>query len=384
MRNTAAKLTIVPAAVLLLVVPRLASAQSGKLTYKGSISRDSLKTVVSISVSPDGRFLYAVGYNANAVTAFRRDPKTGGLKHVQTFEDRKLLAGVVSIRLSPDGKLAAATSFRSHSVALFSRDAKSGKLRLFDLLRNGKREAADLNFVIDAAFSPDARFIYAVADQSAAVVTLRVVGGKLLRFEGSEKGRDACFKGARGIAVSPDGRFVYVTSHRADTLTVLSRDPKTGKIAVKQVLKNGVGGTEGLQGAFSVACSPDGRFVYTSSGRFRGKTALSTFKRSAGGALAFVESLTDLAGFQGGNEIVVSPDGKHVYVCGSKSSSMAVLKRDPKSGRLTPLQTLKNKVDGKLGSVGGQAISPDGRFLYAAAEADGAISVYERKASAGK
>lgn len=370
---------IVVASLLSSVISPFASAQSGKLAFKEAIARDSLKTVVAIAISPDGKFAYAAGYNANAVTAFKRDPKTGKLKHLQTFEDKDLLGGSVAIRLSPDGKLGVATCFKSNTVALFSRDAKTGKLRLFDVAKNGERGAKDLNFVIDATFSPDGKFVYAIADGAAAVVTLRVVEGKLLEFVESNKGRDDCFKGARGIAVSADGKFLYVTSALAGTLVVLARDADSGKTAVKQVLKNGVDGAEGLLGAFAVACSPDGKFVYTSSGRFRGTTAISAFQRKSDGTLKFVETLTDLTGFNGGNEIRIGPKGKHVYACGTKSSSLLVLKRDSKSGKLTPAQTLKNKTDGKLSSVAGLAISSDGRFVYAAAENDGAISIYERK-----
>lgn len=380
-RHRHSMLTIAYAGFLALGVATAAPAQSGRLTFKEAVVRDSLKTVVSVSISADGKFAYAAAYNAKAVTVFRRDAKTGRLTHLQTFEDKDLLNGVTTLRLSPDGRLGVATSFLSRTVALFGRDPKTGKLKLFDVVQPGRRGATDLNFVIDAVFSPDGRFVYAVADGSAALVTLKVARGKLLEFVASDKGREKCYAGARGVAVSPDGKSLYVTSDRAGTLVVLQRNLKTGAAALKTVLKDGTAGVDGLQGAFSVTCSSDGKFVYTASGRFRGKTAICTFKRSADGSLEFIESLSDLRGFNGGNTLRLSPDGKHLYVCGTRTGSIAVLKRDAKTGKLTHLQTVKNKTDGKLASVAGLALSPDGRFLYAAAEGNKAISIYERVVS---
>jgi 6-phosphogluconolactonase (cycloisomerase 2 family) len=379
LRCTRSTCTVALAGLICLGIVTTAPAQSGRLAFTESVGRDSLKTVVSVSLSPDGKFAYAAGYQARAITAFRRDAKTGGLTLLQTFEDKELLNGVTALRLSPDGKLGIATSFLSNTAALFSRDPKTGRLKLFDVVSEGKRGATGLEWVIDAVFSPDGKFIYAIADRSAAVVTLKVVDGKLLEFVASDKGRDACFAGARGIAASPDGKSLYVTSDRSGTLTVLARDPKTGKTAVKQVLKDGVAGVAGLTGAFGVTCSHDGRFVYTASGRFRGKTALCAFKRSADGAVELVQTLSDLEDFAGGNEILVGSAGKRVYVCGTTSSSIEILNCDRKTGKLTHAQTLKNNTDGKLGSVAGLAISPDGRFLYAAAETNNAISIYKRQ-----
>lgn len=80
--------------------------------------------------------------------------------------------------------------------------------------------------------------------------------------------------GALSPAVSPDGRSVYVASTLSDAVAVFDRDAATGALTQKAgtagcVSETGGDGacTEGvaLDGPFSVAVSPDGRRVYLAS-----------------------------------------------------------------------------------------------------------------------
>jgi 6-phosphogluconolactonase (cycloisomerase 2 family) len=356
----------------------------GDLTHSASVVVPSLQTVVAVSLSPDGKFAYAASYSSAAVTAFTRDAKTGGLETVQVMEDAELLNGVTCFRISPNGQLGVATSFRSQTVVLFERDTKTGAIVMSDIAREGQGGVSGLVWVIDAAFSPDSQFVYAIADRSAAVTAFRVTDQKNLEFIEANVGERGCFVGARGIAVSPDGKFIYVVADRAGTLVVLQRDATAGTTTVKQIIEDGQGNVRGLAGAFAVACSPDGKFVYTSAGRFRGDHAIGVYKRTQDGSLELEQELINdteqLKDFVGGNEIVVSPDGRHVYACASRSHALACFQRDSKTGRLTRFRTLldSDPESGILKGVSGLAVSPDGKHVYAAAEADSGISIYKR------
>ncbi|OQX29632.1 MAG: hypothetical protein B0D92_02740 [Spirochaeta sp. LUC14_002_19_P3] len=67
---------------------------------------------------------------------------------------------------------------------------------------------------------------------------------------------------AWSVAVSQDGKNVYVTGVEDDALAVFNRDTNTGELTYSTVFKNGIGGVDGLAAAWSVAVSQDGKNVY--------------------------------------------------------------------------------------------------------------------------
>ncbi|MCH7801723.1 MAG: beta-propeller fold lactonase family protein [Chloroflexi bacterium] len=67
-----------------------------------------------------------------------------------------------------------------------------------------------------------------------------------------------------------------------------------GELTFVEVVKDGVGGVDGLNGAFSVTVSPDGKHLYAASWF---DSAVAVFSRdSTSGALTWVEVQVDGAG----------------------------------------------------------------------------------------
>src|SRR5206468_1183089 len=99
---------------------------------------------------------------------------------------------------------------------------------------------------------------------------------------------------ATGVAVSPDGRSVYVTSaQRANAVTRFKQDPD-GALAYRDCIANGGAnaGTEGCKGVprnsldsnEAVAVSPDGGSVYVVSSD---SDSIARFVREANGSLRY-------------------------------------------------------------------------------------------------
>ena len=124
------------------------------------------------------------------------------------------------------------------------------------------------------------------------------------------------------MAVSPDGRSVYVAGHGGDSISHLFRDPATGQLALDGCLNNDGSQSCGdlpnapLNGAAGVAVSPDGRSVYVTA--YAGNAVLHFFREPAGqlfydGCLANddTQGCVDLPGepFNGAAGVAVSPDG---------------------------------------------------------------------------
>ncbi len=367
-----------------------AVAEPGPLTLVESVVREDLGGTTSVVVSPDGRFLYASAYQAASHVVFARDAKTGKLEHVQTVQDEARLEGATALRLSTDGRLAVATAFRAKAVSLYTRDKDSGKLTLTDSKQLGiDEEVAGLEWATEISLSRDAKFVYALDDHGGLTI-FRIAGMKdAPALEFIEHHVHADFAGVRGMAHHPSGKFAFVASRDAGAVSALRRDSMSGKVTFLDTLRDEEEGVTGLAGAFGIATDASGQFVYTVSGRFEGDDSVGVFRFDAEkGSLARIQEIvpaTDPVGekvkgadevgsFAGGNEISLSQDGKRVYAIASESASLAAFDRDAETGKLTLIQIIVDPT--ALGTVSGVGVSPDGRFVYAAAETSNAVSVY--------
>jgi 6-phosphogluconolactonase (cycloisomerase 2 family) len=362
-------------------VQKAIRARRHGLTPVSLLKHGDLQCVVKLSPSPDGKFLYAAGWKSNSIVAFKFNAATGTLEHLQSHIDPENLQGSVSFCLSPSGKVGVATCFRSKRLVLFTRDPETGLLE-----RKASHDTPEFVFPIDAVFSRDGRFVYAIDDAGGTVRSVPVrEDGTFVDATHVYPGEAGCLNGARGLALHPDGKTLYVVSSRGATLSVLSVDPKEGTFAVKQRLTNGDDKISTLAGAHGVCVSSDGKNVYVTSGRFHGSQAVSAYQVRDDGTLAFQQEWendnSDLTGFVGGNHIAVSRDGELLVACGTLSQSLACFRRDPKTGQASFLTALHSPATGAGGGELGACFatwSPDGRFLFLSLEDEGAISVFRR------
>ncbi len=216
------------------------------------------------------------------------------------------------------------------------------------------------------------------------------------------------FMGSRAIGVSPDGKNVYVASSGSDAIAIFRRDTRTGVLIQPRgpagcVANESTGCAKavGLDGPNSIAISPDGRNVYATS---RNSNALTVFQRGKGGRLTQlpvgfgcisglpVPVCASGRALVGPDVVVISPDGKNVYVGSFFGNAIAVFNRDPASGALAQASgttgCLAEAISGcapglALGAPEGLAISAAGTSLYAATALSSGVVVLARDPSTG-
>jgi 6-phosphogluconolactonase (cycloisomerase 2 family) len=233
---------------------------------------DGLEGARWVTVSPDGKHLYAAGRDDNAVAVFSRDSTTGTLTFVEVNMNGvggvDGLSFVASVAVSPDGKHLYAASVNDDAVAVFSRDSTTGALTFVEVQRDG-------------------------------------VGG----VDGLDSGNS--------VTVSPDGKHLYAAGRDDNSVAVFARDSTTGGLTFVEVQRDGVGGVDGLSFVVSVAVSPDGKHLYTAG---LADDAVAVFSRnSTTGALTLVEFQMRESLGREVRVVTISPDGEHLYTVGSSS-----------------------------------------------------------------
>ncbi len=449
---------MVLAAVALLgsVAVSDAAAAPGDLTQKAGLAGcisdtgssgdctdgKGLDVAYSVSVSPDGKSVYAASFVGDAVAVFDRaadgtlTQKAGLAGCISETgsggdcTDGKGLDGAFSVTVSPDGKSVYAASFVGDAVAVFDRAAdgtltqKAGLAGCISETGSGGdcTDGKGLGGAFSVTVSPDGTSVYAASDVSSAVAVFdRAADGTLTQKAGlagciSETGSSGdCtdgkgLDGAISVTVSPDGTSVYAASVISFAVAVFDR-AANGTLTQKAGLagcisETGSGGDctdgKGLIGADSVTVSPDGKSVYAASFY---DDAVAVFDRAADGTLTQKAGLagcisetgssgdcTDGKGLDGADSVTVSPDGTSVYAASDVSNAVAVFDRAA-NGTLTQKAGLAGCIsytgsggdctDGK-GLIGAASVtvSPDGTSVYAASRNSSAVAVFDREAPA--
>jgi predicted outer membrane repeat protein len=343
-----------------------------------------------VATSPDGKNVYATDLGNSRLVVFTRDTITGNISVAQTLVNG---AGGVAdmsnpylVTVSPDGQNVYVAAANSKAIVSFKR-ASDGTLTFLKSVKNGDQYGfclptcqtlTGLSGAYGIALSPDGRYGYisSYLDNSVMVLDRNSTTGALeLRtlLGPVQTYTSANVNQAYGIALSPDGANLYLTGYLSDNLEVLKRDPSTGRLTFVERHTNGQNGVAGLDGVFRVTVSPDGAYVYTASFI---DSAVSVFKRDQStGKLTFVttykQGINGIDGLATGTSVTISPNGKYLFATGFASKAVAVFERDPLSGLLTEKQVIaRNPLSGAggvpaLDGARDTAVSPDGQTLYA-------------------
>jgi DNA-binding beta-propeller fold protein YncE len=261
------------------------------------------------------------------------------------------------------------------------------------------------------AVSPDGRNVYVGAYGADSLLWFRRGSSGALSFGGcfANEGAAGCsdpaadsLGGAGGVAVSPGGGDVYVTSDLGRSVTRYSRSARTGELTFGSCTSDAGahGCTEArratLAGANAVAVGPGGEDVYVTAGD---SGTITHFTRAADGSLEFDDCVAGTKGLgcdategnslAGVNAIVVAPRGRDVYATSFAGRAIVRFVRRP-DGSLRYRGCVADdgagdctepRVDA-LDGASGVAISSDGKRVYVASQV-GAVTAFDRTPSRG-
>lgn len=324
--------------------------------------------------------VYVTNRGANTVSGYTINSTTGGLAAVPGSPFARV-SSPSSITVSANGFFAYVTNSGSNSVMAFRVGTDGALLPVTSTPTNPNPVPTGVNPVA-AMLSPDTEFLY-VANTGSDTVTAFGIGpgGELTPIPQAGSALNPISTegtAPRGIAVAPDGRFLYVANSGSNNVTAYSIGA-TGLLTLVPPTASNPNpvSTDGTTPR-GIAVARGGRFLYVANS---GSNNVTAFSIGGTGLLTPVPSTgpspnpVSVAG-TAPNDIIISSNGQFLYTAngGGNVSAFAIVG----SGLLSLMPASGNSLNPTAAGTApaGVTISPDGKFLYVA-NGGGNVSAYQ-------
>jgi 6-phosphogluconolactonase len=345
------------------------AAATGRLVYVGTYTRGSSKGIYAfrfddgsgvltpvglaaetdspsfLAVSPNHRFLYAVNEvssfgseKAGSVTAFSINVQSGRLTRLNAQSSKG--ADPCHLAVDATGRFVAVANYSGGNFSVLPAGADGRLGEAVAILANGgtgpnkSRQQgphahavvfdASNRYLLGADLGIDRVFVYRF-DQSSGALSANDPSSVQL----------APGAGPRHVALHPSAPLAFAINELTSTITSLSWDQKSGRLAAAGSVSTLPSGYSGTSYTAEVVVHPNGRFLYGSN---RGHDSIAVFAIGTTGNLSLVEH--QLTRGQTPRNFAIDPTGRWLIAANQKSDTLAVFSIDPQSGLLAPVGPL--------------------------------------------
>ncbi|MDG0800029.1 beta-propeller fold lactonase family protein [Pectobacterium polaris] len=281
-----------------------------------------LGTLTAAARTTDGLALY-VSDDKGAIALFQRDANSGELTYVRTFAAAEGVTGISQLQVSAEGNSVYALRADGNAIVWFSRDANGELTHKATIASDYDIDNGNLNNI-------------------------------------------------NGIALSDDGKNLYLINSYNDQLAYFSRDTATGALTYVEALGGSMWSEPYLWAPTSILSRGNLLFVTTA---INDTSTVIVYQRDDSGKLTPLGHVRDFTDATGNTvplseleKITVSADGRSIFVANAEHIDAFSL--DTATGTFTHLARVAAE-----GTVSDIALSADARVLYVT-QSDGALTRY--------
>jgi len=298
-----------------------------------------------VAVSPDEKVIYAAnnvktfkGENTGSISAFALDAATGRLNFLNAKSSGG--AGPCYVSVEASGRMLLTANYGAGSVKSFRLETDGSIGADGTLIQhtghsvNTNRQAAPHAHFI--ATDPGNRFALACDLGLDRVLAYRLnpTNAALEMQFGCTQGEVPAGAGARHLAFSRNGKFIYVVNEMDCSVSQLSWDAKNGLMELQKTVSALPDGVK-LQGSYTAAeilVHPSGKFLYVT---LRGHDSVSVFDvNQRNGRLKLVQNVP--SGGKAPRGMGIDPTGRWLFTGNQKSDNAVQFAIEEKTGKLSP------------------------------------------------
>lgn len=311
---------------------------SGELKEIGLAAESDNPTFIALA--PDGEHLYAAneigdyeGAKSGAVSAFSIDRQAAKLTAINTVSATG--AGTCHVMLDHTGRTLLCANYSGGSAASFRVDASG---RLSEAVSHFQYEGHGVNperqekpHAHRATVSPDNRYAY-INDLGLDCIHIYHLDAATAKLTAADPAqwRAKPGSGPRALRFHPNGKWAFCVHEMASAVEVLEWNSSNGALTSLQrvdlVPKNYQGST--ATGS-EIVFDPTGRFAYAA---VRGYDRIVALRIDGSGKLTQIGSTS--CGGKVPRHIAMDPTGHWLLVANQVSDNIAVIRRNPQTGKL--------------------------------------------------
>lgn len=219
----------------------------------------------------------------------------------------------------------------------------------------GKISYVENTQLMDLAVSPDGAYLYLTdaSDSTVKVLQTSSMSDDPQTVDPSSVPTIPVGLYPHGVAVAPDGHYVYVCNVYSHTVSVIQKSD-SGYTVLDPIKID--------KYPFGVAVAPDdGQHIYVCSNIYLDSSTVSVIQKSDAEQPDY--TVTPINGFDRARYLTVAPDGQHVYLCGSDSNTVSAINTSDKAVTMI-------SVGNKHRGIG---VTPNG-IVYVSNPDDGTVS----------